>query len=121
MHWYTDVIRRYADFDGRAARPEFWWFALISLVISLVCYGVGIAIFGSSHGALLADLYGLLVLLPSLGVEVRRLHDTDRTGWWLLITLVPIIGAIVLIWFFATAGTPGPNRYGAEPSGAAVA
>lgn len=121
MHWYTDVIRRYAEFDGRSGRPEFWWFALWNIVITVVLFIVGAAV-SSSHGALLVDLYGLLVLLPSLGVEIRRLHDTDRSGWWVLLAIVPIVGTIVLIVFFASAGTPGPNRYGAEPSsGPAVA
>jgi uncharacterized membrane protein YhaH (DUF805 family) len=116
VHWYTDVIRRYAEFDGRSGRPEFWWFMLWNLVITVVVYLVGIAVLGSARGGLLADLYGLLVLLPSLGVEIRRLHDTNRTGWWVLLAVIPIVGAIVLIVFFALAGTAGPNRYGAEPS-----
>jgi uncharacterized membrane protein YhaH (DUF805 family) len=116
VHWYTDVIRRYADFDGRAGRPEFWWFALLNVIVTVVVLIVGYAVLGSAHGAILADLYTLLVLLPSLGVEIRRLHDTDRSGWWILIALVPIVGGIVLIVFLALAGTPGPNRYGAAPS-----
>jgi uncharacterized membrane protein YhaH (DUF805 family) len=119
VHWYTDVIRRYADFDGRSGRPEFWWFALWNVAITLVIYIVGIAILGSTTGGLLADLYGLLLLLPSLGVEIRRLHDTNKTGWWILIAFIPIVGAIVLIVFFASAGTPGPNKYGPEPTATA--
>lgn len=121
MHWYTDVIRRYADFGGRSGRPEFWWFALANVIVTIVVLLVGAVLLGSRR-ALLVDVYGVLVLLPSLGVEIRRLHDTDRTGWWMLAAFVPIVGAIVLIVFFAMPGTPGPNRYGPEPSpGAAVA
>lgn len=119
MHWYTDVIRRYADFDGRSARPEFWWFALWNVGVTLAIYIVGRVVLGANGGSLLADLYGLALLLPSLGVEIRRLHDTNRSGWWILIAFIPIVGAIVLIVFFAMAGTPGPNKYGAEPSAGA--
>jgi uncharacterized membrane protein YhaH (DUF805 family) len=115
VHWYTDVIRRYADFDGRSDRPEFWWFALINLIVSLVIWGVGIAAFGFATGELLAVLYGLVTLLPALGVNIRRLHDTNRSGWWIVISLVPVVGPIVLIVFFAGAGTPGPNAFGPEP------
>jgi uncharacterized membrane protein YhaH (DUF805 family) len=116
VHWYTDVIRRYTDFDGRADRPEFWWFALINVIVSLVLWVIGIALIGGvSGGQILAVLYGLVTLLPVLGVEIRRLHDTNRSGWWILISLIPIIGGITLIVFLAGAGTRGPNRFGPEP------
>ncbi len=115
MHWYTDVIRRYTDFDGRADRPEFWWFGLINLIVSLVLWAIGIAVFGFPTGELVAVVYGLVTLLPALGVEFRRLHDTNRSGWWILISLIPIIGGIILIVFLASAGTRGPNRFGSPP------
>jgi uncharacterized membrane protein YhaH (DUF805 family) len=115
MHWYTDVIRRYTDFDGRADRPEFWWFALINLIISLAIWAIGIALFGYATGELLAIVYGLATLLPSLGVEIRRLHDTNKSGWWIVVALVPFVGGIILIVLFAIAGTPGPNRFGPQP------
>ncbi len=122
MHWYTDVIRRYTDFDGRADRPEFWWFALINVIVSLVLWLIGIALIGGvSGGQILAILYGLVTLLPVLGVDIRRLHDTNRSGWWLVIGLIPIIGGITLIVFFAGAGTQGPNRFGPEPPPRAAA
>ena len=114
VHWYTDVIRRYTDFDGRSDRPEFWWFGLINLIVSLVLWAVGIAAFGFATGELVAVLYGLVTLLPALGVEIRRLHDTNRSGWWILISLIPVVGAIILIVFFASAGTHGPNRFGPQ-------
>lgn len=116
MHWYTDVLRRYTDFDGRADRPEFWWFALINLIISLVIWAVGIALFGYAVGELLAIVYGLATLLPSLGVEIRRLHDTNKSGWWLVVSLVPFVGGIILIVLLAIAGTPGENTYGPRPA-----
>ena len=71
--------------------------------------------FGFPKGELVAVLYGLVTLLPALGVEIRRLHDTNRSGWWILIALIPVIGGIVLIVFFASAGAQGPNRFGPQP------
>jgi|SRR6478609_1487940 uncharacterized membrane protein YhaH (DUF805 family) len=114
MHWYTDVIKKYAVFNGRASRPEFWWFVLINLIIAVVINVVFSAIGGRSSGQVVSDLYSLAVLLPSLGVGIRRLHDTNRTGWWYLLVLT-IIGGLVLIVFFALAGDPGPNKYGPNP------
>jgi uncharacterized membrane protein YhaH (DUF805 family) len=116
VHRYTDVIRRYTDFDGRADRPGFRWFGLINPIVSLVLYAIGIAVFGLVGGELVAVLYGLVTLLPSLGVEIRRLHDTSRSGWWLLIGLIPVVGGIVLIVYVASAGTQGSNRFGRQPS-----
>jgi uncharacterized membrane protein YhaH (DUF805 family) len=115
MHWYTDVIKKYAVFNGRAARPEFWWFVLFNLIISAVIQLVFSAIAGHNTGQLVGELYSLAVLLPSLGVGIRRLHDTNRTGWWYLLVFIPIIGWIVLIVFLAMAGDPGPNNYGPNP------
>jgi uncharacterized membrane protein YhaH (DUF805 family) len=115
MHWYTDVIKKYAVFNGRAARPEFWWFVLCNLiVVFLINVVVGI-IAGRSNGQVVSDLYSLAVFLPSLGVGIRRLHDTNRTGWWYLIVFIPIIGWIVLIVFLAMASDPGSNNYGPNP------
>ena len=113
MHWYTDVIKKYAVFNGRAARPEYWWFLLINVIIAAVLNLVFSAIGGRSN--IVSDLYSLAVLLPSLGVAIRRLHDTNRTGWWVLLSFIPIIGWIVLIVFLATASDPGPNNYGPNP------
>jgi uncharacterized membrane protein YhaH (DUF805 family) len=115
MHWYTDVIRKYAVFNGRAARPEFWWFVLFNVIISAAIQLVFSAIAGHSTGQAVGELYSLAVLLPSLGVGIRRLHDTNRTGWWYLLVFIPIIGWIVLIVFLAMASDPGPNNYGPNP------
>lgn len=115
MHWYTDVIRKYAVFNGRAARPEFWWFVLYNLIIAAVINLVAGIIVGRSSGQVVGDLYSLAVLLPSLGVGIRRLHDTNRTGWWYLLVFLPIIGWIVLIVFLAMASDPGSNNYGPNP------
>jgi len=115
MHWYTDVIRKYAVFNGRAARPEFWWFVLYNLIIAAVINLVAGIIVGRSSGQVVGDLYSLAVLLPSLGVGIRRLHDTNRTGWWYLLVFIPVIGWIVLIVFLAMASDSGSNNYGSNP------
>ncbi len=111
MHWYTDVIKKYTVFHGRSGRPEFWWFTLINLIISAVLFAVFYRAIGGV-GQLVYYLYGLAVLLPTLGVEIRRLHDTNRSGWWILIGIIPLVGWIVLIVFFALEGTRDPNEYG---------
>ena len=115
MDWYLKVIKQYAVFDGRAGRQEFWMFILINLAISIVLSVVE-GIIGLN--GILSGLYSLAVLLPTIGVSIRRLHDTGRPGWWLLMCFVPIIGIIVLIIFYAQEGQSGSNQYGASPQGA---
>ena len=117
MQWYTEVLKKYAVFSGRARRKEFWMFALINIGISIVL-SILDAIIGTrtdSGFGILSGIYSLAVLLPSLAVGVRRLHDTGRSGWWILIGLIPLIGAIVLIVFYAQEGKPGDNQYGPDP------
>lgn len=115
--WYLKVLRSYSDFSGRARRSEFWYFVLFNFLISM---GLGIIDgalgfqLGSNVG-ILGGIYSLLVLVPSIAVSVRRLHDTDRSGWWLLIALIPLIGAIILIIYYVQEGTPGENEYGLNP------
>jgi uncharacterized membrane protein YhaH (DUF805 family) len=125
MQWYLKALRQYADFGGRARRTEFWMFVLVNLVISIVLgiidSAIGTANFYASGGmasyspGVLGTIYGLAVLIPSIAVTVRRLHDTDRSGWWFLIQLIPFVGSIVLLVFVCLDGTPGPNRFGADP------
>ncbi|WP_405555770.1 DUF805 domain-containing protein [Streptomyces sp. NBC_01171] len=111
MHWYVDVLKKYAVFSGRARRQEYWMFTLFSLIISIV-----LTILDSALDInFLAGIYGLAVLLPSLAVTVRRLHDTSRSGWWVLIALIPFVGAIILIVFLASEGKPETNEYGPNP------
>ncbi|MBB5119398.1 uncharacterized membrane protein YhaH (DUF805 family) [Streptomyces eurocidicus] len=107
-----DVLKKYATFSGRAGRPEFWMFTLISVVISIVLAVLDMVL---GTDPLLGTVYSLAVLLPSLAVGARRLHDTDRSGWWLLISLIPIVGFIVLVIFWASAGKPHANAYGPTP------
>ena len=117
MRWYIEALKKYAVFGGRSRRKEYWYFVLFSLIVSLVLSAVDalLGTFGSSNVGLLGGIYGLAVLIPSIAVSVRRLHDIDRTGWWVLIGLVPVIGTIVLLVFAASDGTPGENRFGPNP------
>jgi uncharacterized membrane protein YhaH (DUF805 family) len=115
-YWKLVVLERYAKFDGRSRRAEFWWYFLANVIISVV-FNIIDAVIGSGMGAgigILGFIYSLAVLIPGLAVAVRRLHDTDKSGWWLLIALIPLVGLIVLIVFWATDGDPQPNRYGAS-------
>jgi uncharacterized membrane protein YhaH (DUF805 family) len=121
VNWYLDVLKKYAVFSGRARRKEYWYFVLFNLIVSVVLVFID-GMIGSYNQAagvgVLSGIYTLAVLIPSIAVGVRRLHDTDRTGWWLLIAFVPLIGAIVLLVFFVLDSSPGDNRYGANPKGA---
>ena len=118
MSWYLEVLKKYAVFGGRARRKEYWYFVLFNLIISIILAVVDnvTGSFSAEVGmGLLGGLYMLAVLIPGIAVSVRRLHDTDRSGWWLLIILVPLIGAIVLIIFMVLDSTPGANQYGPNP------
>jgi uncharacterized membrane protein YhaH (DUF805 family) len=120
MQWYTDVIKKYVEFSGRARRKEFWMFVLINFAISVVLSIIDrvIGTDSANGGGLLQSIYGLAVLLPSIAVAVRRLHDTNRSGWWILIGLIPLVGTIILIVFYATDGDAGDNKYGPDPKAA---
>jgi uncharacterized membrane protein YhaH (DUF805 family) len=113
-YWKRVVLENYANFDGRARRAEFWWYFLANLIISVV-FNIIDAVIGSGMGGgigVLGLIYSLAVLIPGLAVAIRRLHDTGKSGWWLLLVFIPIVGIIVLIVFWATDGTPGANDYG---------
>ena len=118
MSWYLEAFKKYAVFSGRSRRKEYWYFVLFNIIVSIVLAGID-ALLGtfssSSNIGLLSGIYGLAVLIPTLALTVRRLHDIDRSGWWILIGLVPLIGAIVLLVFAVMEGTPGNNRYGPNP------
>lgn len=105
------VFRQYATFSGRARRSEYWWFALFGALVGVVL-SILDAIIGTSALVYIADA---VLLVPNLAVGARRLHDTDRSGWWQLIALVPLVGIIVLIVFFCQDGDRGPNRFGNSP------
>ena len=114
MNWYVDILKnKYAQFNGRAHREEFWMFALINFLICL-----GLAIIGHLIGlTFLQGLYSLAVLVPGLAVGARRLHDTGRSGWWQLLLLIPLIGLIIMIVFWVMESAPGDNMYGPNPRG----
>ncbi len=116
---FMDAVRtclnKYATFSGRARRSEFWWFILFNFAAQIaasIVDGIIAAIIGFSA---LAFLVMLALFIPGLAVSVRRLHDTGRSGWWLLLGLIPVVGIVVLIVWYATEGQPGPNQYGENP------
>jgi uncharacterized membrane protein YhaH (DUF805 family) len=112
-YWKKVVLENYLNFEGRARRAEFWWYFLANLIISIVLNIIDAAIgLGGGFGGLLSGIYGLAVLLPGIAVAIRRLHDTSKSGWWLLIAFVPLVGIIVLIVFWATDSTRGANEHG---------
>ena len=118
MNWYLKVLKKYAEFGGRSRRKEYWFFVLFSTLISILLISIDSATgtLRSPTGlGLLSGIYSLAVLIPSLAVSVRRLHDTSRTGWWLLLGIVPLIGPIVLLVFFVSDGNPDDNEYGPNP------
>jgi uncharacterized membrane protein YhaH (DUF805 family) len=118
MNWYLGVLKQYAVFSGRARRSEYWFFVLFSALISIVLVIIDSVTGTRSLRAglgLLSGIYSLAVFVPSLAVAIRRLHDTSRSGWWLLISLVPFVGTIILIVFLASDGKPENNEYGVNP------
>ncbi len=121
MNWYLEVLKKYAVFNGRARRKEYWYFALFNIIISIalaVIDGITGSFSAKAGMGLLGGLYTLVILIPGMAVSVRRLHDTDRNGWWLLIALIPLIGAFVFLVFMVQDGKPGENQYGSNPKGA---
>lgn len=118
MNWYLAVLKKYAVFSGRASRKEYWMFVLFNFIFGIVAMILDnvlqVAIGGSGYG-LLYTLYCLAVFIPSLAVSVRRLHDIGKSGWWLLISLIPIIGQIWLLILMLTDSDVGENEYGPNP------
>ncbi|TDI63856.1 MAG: DUF805 domain-containing protein [Bacteroidetes bacterium] len=123
MNWYLKVLKQYADFNDRARRKEYWMFVLFNLIFSVIAMILdnvfGIAMEGIGYGPLYG-IYLLAIILPSLAVAVRRLHDIGKSGWMILITLIPLIGGIWLLVLLATDSNPGDNQYGPNPKEIAV-
>lgn len=127
MDWYLEALRRYSQFDGRARRKEFWHFQLFNAMvfISLILLDIGFASSASSSerdgmaAVMLIPvyLYWFVILVPSLAVLIRRLHDIGRTGWWALLSLVPGVGGLVLLILTCLDSEPGPNAFGPNPKG----
>ena len=123
MNWFLIVLKKYADFSGRSQRAEYWYFVLFYVLIFLalsVVDGVAGVMYEEVGIGLLGGLFALAMLIPSLAVTVRRLHDTSRSGWWILISLIPLIGEIVLFVFTCLDSTPDTNAYGPNPKAAAA-
>ena len=122
------VYSNYATFSGRARRSEYWWWFLAYIIIIIVLGIIEGAVFGSGTaelsagdggfnasftGGILTNIFMIASIIPALAVGVRRLHDIDRSGWWLLISFIPLIGWLILLYWNVQPGTPGQNRFGA--------
>ena len=123
MKWYFETLRKYAVFAGRARRREYWMFELWHALILVALFFTDIKVSASGHNqaAVLTGLYLLATALPSLAGLVRRLHDINHSGWWIFISLVPLVGQFVLLRFLIKDGDPGVNRFGPNPKTEAVA
>lgn len=129
MHWMLMPLRRYADFSGRSRRKEYWSFVLLNVLIGVF---IGLVFLVGYYADMtqtemdtwlmpvvyLAGLYSLVALIPGVAVTIRRLHDTDRSGWNVLWALVPLFGALLLLVYYIAEGTRGPNRFGPDPKDA---
>lgn len=117
--WYIDVVKnKYATFEGRASRKELWYFILVNIII-----GIGLSFIDALTGTfnsdigmgLLSGIYTVAIIIPSIAVQVRRLHDTNLSGFWFLLCLIPFVGGIALIILYVRDSTPGENKYGPNP------
>lgn len=118
MKYFLYCLQHYADFTGRARRSEYWYFVLFNFIVSILIglsLGVIAGLLNVPALVYLAYLWSLAVFIPSLAVSVRRLHDIGRSGWWLLLSLIPLVGAIILIIWYCTDSQPGANQYGPNP------
>ncbi len=106
------ALNKYCDFNGRASRSEYWWFALFCFIVGAIAGVIG----GIINITLLPTICVLALLLPSLGLGVRRLHDIDKSGWWIFLQLIPVVGTIILIIWFVKESQPVPNQYGPVPN-----
>jgi len=121
MQWYLDVLKKYAVFSGRARRKEFWMFVLfnfIAAVLAGILDNILHTTYSNQSTGIISTLYSLAVLLPGLGVAIRRMHDIGKSGWWILVSLIPVAGIIWYIVLTATEGQHGDNQYGADPKAA---
>jgi uncharacterized membrane protein YhaH (DUF805 family) len=118
MNWFLKALKKYAVFEGRARRKEYWFFILFYMIIVFVLAlidGVTGNINEETGLGPFSGIFILAMIIPSISVTIRRLHDTDRSGWWWLIPLIPLIGAIVIFVFMVLDGTSGQNQYGSDP------
>lgn len=111
MEWYLKALKQYADFQGRARRKEFWMFTLFNMIALIVLCGID-SVIGSP---IFAGIYCLAIIIPAVAVSVRRMHDIDKSGWMILIQLIPLIGGLWFLILSVTEGTQGANRFGEDP------
>ncbi|MCZ0987677.1 DUF805 domain-containing protein [Streptomyces diastatochromogenes] len=111
MSWFIEALKKYAVFGGRARRKEYWLFMLFAWLVYVVLATIGAA----AHAPYIVGIAVVAFLLPALGVTVRRLHDTGRSGWWILIGIIPLVGPIVLLVFYCSDSEAGANKYGPNP------
>jgi uncharacterized membrane protein YhaH (DUF805 family) len=141
MDWMLLPLKRYADFDGRSRRKEYWMFTLLSVIVYSVCLAIMLAGMPWSDlaaadsgqqmneppgvlfwvGLVPAVIWGLGTLIPGIAVTVRRFHDQDKSGWMYLLSFIPYVGGIILLVFMCLDGTRGPNRFGDDPKGGSTA
>ncbi|HLS21890.1 MAG TPA: DUF805 domain-containing protein [Paenalcaligenes sp.] len=120
MNWYLEVLRKYAVFTGRARRKEYWFFVLFNVIFLIILSFLDRALgtFNMQSGVgLLTSIYWLAVLIPAIAVGVRRLHDIGRSGWWLLLVFIPVIGPLIILVMMLFNSQPGDNAYGPNPKG----
>ncbi len=121
MEMMIAPLKKYADFQGRARRAEYWMFVVFQILVYIAVAIVGMIVSGgdtnSTAASALMGLVSLGLLIPSIAVTVRRLHDTNRTGWWIFISLIPVIGGLWLLVLTVLDGTPATNRFGPDPKG----
>jgi len=125
MNWYIKVLKNYASFKGRARRKEYWYFYLINIIISIILPQIDKLIhlertlpltgFENEKIGALSLFYMFFILIPSLAVQVRRLHDINKSGWWVFIALIPLLGTVILFVMLAEPGNIGANQYGEDP------
>ncbi len=118
---FQDAVRscfsKYISIEGRAPRSEYWFFVLFGLIGGAILGAVDAIIFSGNEMQPLSSLFSLALFLPSIMVGIRRLHDRDMSGWWMLLVLVPLVGALALLVLYVMKGTDGPNRFGPDPLG----
>ena len=125
--YFIDTVKnKYTDFNGRATRSEYWYFVLFYTIISLILTLIDINFINpyldlspeaAMQGSVLTGVFALALLLPQIALGIRRLHDTGRSGWWYLLILIPILGWLVLLYFYILDSEPGTNAYGPNPKG----
>ncbi len=118
IDWWKKVfLENYANFEGRARRSEYWYFVLFNFIISVSAWIISIILifFGGFLLWFFIPIFSLALIIPNLAVQVRRLHDTGKSGWYLLMVFIPLVGPIILLVFYCTEGDRGPNEYGPDP------